>query len=92
VLPDLPLVSRFLPGYDASNWFSFVGPARLPPEILAAWSTALRRALADPTVRRRMAEQGMEPLDGTPERFAARIAADRRRWAEVIRAADIRAG
>jgi tripartite-type tricarboxylate transporter receptor subunit TctC len=91
VLPGLPLISRFLPGYDASNWFSFVGPARLPPEVLAAWDVALRQALDEPTVRRRMAEQGMEPLDDTRERFAARIAADRRRWAEVIRTADIRA-
>jgi len=91
VLPDLPPISQFLPGYDASNWFGMVGSSRLPAEIVAAWNEALNQALQDETVRRRMAELGMEPLGGTAQAFGARIARERRRWAEVIRAANIRA-
>jgi tripartite-type tricarboxylate transporter receptor subunit TctC len=91
VLPELPLVCQFLPGYSAANWFGFVGSARLPAEIVAAWNAMLRQALADPTVRQRMAEQGMEALDTSVEQFTAQVATERRRWGEVIRAANIRA-
>lgn len=92
VLPDLPLISQWLPDYNVSNWFGFCGPGGLPPEILAAWNAALRQALAEPGTRAKMVEAGMEILGGTVPEFEARIAADRKRWGEVIRAADIRAG
>lgn len=91
-LPDLPLIRQWLPEYDVSNWFGFCGPAGMPAEILAAWSTGLRAAVAEPGTRGRMVEAGMEILGGTVAEFEGRIARDRQRWSEVIRAADIRAG
>ncbi len=90
-LPDLPLIKQWLPEYDVSNWFGFCGPGRLPAEILGAWNAALRQALADPQVRPKLIDGGIEILGGPLGEFEARIARDRRRWAEVIRAANIRA-
>lgn len=91
-LPDLPLIKQWLPEYDVSNWFGICGPGGLPPQILSAWNAALQQALADPQVRARMTDGGIEILGGPVSEFQERIAKDSRRWTEVIRAADIRAG
>ena len=90
-LPDLPLIKRWLPQYDVSNWFGFCGPGRMPAEILAAWNAALQTALADPPTRARMVDAGMEILGGPVASFNTLIAADRQRWGGVIQAANIRA-
>lgn len=89
-LPDLPLMKQWLPDYDVSNWFGFCGPGWMPAEIRAEWNAALRGALADPLVRARMGEAGMEILGGPIEEFEERIRQDGRRWGEVILAAHIR--
>ena len=91
-LPDLPLIRQWLPDYDVNNWFGFCGPGGMPAEILDAWNAALRQALAEEPTRSRMTEAGMEILGGPVAEFEAMIARDRRRWGEVIRGADIRAG
>ena len=91
-LPGLPLIKQWLPDYDVSNWFGFCGPGKLPAEILAAWNAALQAALADQQTRGRMVAAGMEILGGSVATFNDRIALDRRRWREVIRAAGISAG
>ena len=91
-LPGLPLIKQWLPDYDVSNWFGFCGPGKLPAKILAAWNAALQAALADQQTRGRMVAAGMEILGGSVATFNDRIALDRRRWREVIRAAGISAG
>lgn len=89
-LADLPLINRTLPDFNMSNWFSIVGPAQMPEPIVTSLSRAIQAALADPEVMRRLAELGAEPMPSTQPQFLALIEADRKRWGDVIRAADIR--
>lgn len=91
LFPDLPTVSATLPDFVINNWFGVAGPGNLPAPIVARWNAALREAVATPTFRERMTANGMESLIGSPEEFRATIAADRAKWAEVIRGAGIRA-
>ncbi len=91
LFPDLPTVSATLPDFVINNWFGVAGPGNLPAPIVARWNAALREAVATPAFRERMTANGMESLIGSPEEFRATIAADRAKWAEVIRGAGIRA-
>lgn len=88
-LPDLPLIKQWLPDYSVTNWFGMVAPAGMPPEVLQAWNRAFQTVLADPTVRTRMIELGMEVLGGTTDQFRALITSDRARWNKIITSANI---
>jgi tripartite-type tricarboxylate transporter receptor subunit TctC len=90
-LPDLPTVAEAgVPGYEASLWYGFAGPARLPPEILNRLHSAIVAVLQRPDVRERLASQGVDPRHNTPEEFAKLLAADVKRWATVIQRAGVR--
>jgi tripartite-type tricarboxylate transporter receptor subunit TctC len=91
LFPDLPLIGTTLPEYRITNWFSMVAPGGLSPELTAYWSKALGTATSNPTFQQRMVENGMEILYGPQEEFKKTIAADRKRWADVIASAGIKA-
>ena len=89
-LPDLSTVAEGgVPGYEASLWYGFVGPARLPPEIVRRLNSAIVAVLGLPDVRARLASQGVDPQPTTPEEFARLLASDIERWAKVIQRAGI---
>ena len=90
-LPDLPLISRWLPDFSMSNWFGIFGPARMPEPITTGLSQAIQTVLSDPAVRKRMGDLGAEALPATPAQFVRRIDEERKRWGEVIKAANIQA-
>lgn len=85
-LPDLPTVAEAaaLPDYEASLWYGFVGPARLPPEIVSRLHSAVVAAVQLPDVRERLASQGVDPQHNTPEEFSKLLASDVNRWAKVV--------
>jgi tripartite-type tricarboxylate transporter receptor subunit TctC len=89
--PDLPLIGQWLPGYRITNWFGLVASAGTPAEWVKFWNDALRQVAATPDFQKRMADNGMEILVGTPEEFRNTITADDRRWREVIQSAGIKA-
>ncbi len=89
--PDLPLISATLPEFKITNWFGVVGPGGLPAEWVGYWNRALNTVAKQPAFIKRMTDNGMDILTGTPEEFQATIAADRKRWGEVIKGAGIRA-
>ncbi len=91
LLPNLPLISETLPGFTITNWFGLAGPANLPKPVLDRWAAAMRQVDQDPDFRKRLADNGMESLIEGPEALRATIEADRARWGEVIRKANIRA-
>ncbi|BBK36758.1 hypothetical protein STAQ_18360 [Allostella sp. ATCC 35155] len=91
LFPDLPLVSQTVPEFKIGNWFGLVGPAKLPPAIVAKWTAALEKVAADPDFQQRMAKNGLEIIVGPPARLEGLIKADFARWGEVIRGANIRA-
>ncbi len=84
-LPDLPTVAESgLPGHEASLWYGFVGPARMPPEIVQRFNTEIAAILALPDTREKLASQGVDARSTTPEEFARILTADVARWAKVV--------
>ena len=84
-LPNLPTVAESgVPGYEASLWYGYVGPARLPPDILQRLNSEIVAAIRLPEVRDRLAAEGVDARSSTPEEFARLIASDVKRWASVI--------
>ena len=83
--PELPTVAEAgVPGYEAGTWSGVVGPAKIPRPILDKLNTAINRAIQSKTFMDRFAAIGDEPAGGTPEEFAAVIAKDSAKWAEVV--------
>jgi len=68
-----------------------VGPGGLSAEWVRYWNQAIMTVTKQPAFIQRMIDNGMDILVGTPEEFKATIAADRKRWGEVIKGAGIRA-
>jgi tripartite-type tricarboxylate transporter receptor subunit TctC len=89
VLPDVPTVGEFVPGYEASNWFGLVAPKDTAPEIIDKLNRLINEGLADPQVRARLLDMGGTVVANSPSDFGRRIAADRDKWANVIRTAKI---
>lgn len=91
LFPDLPLISATLPDFVVRNWFGIAGPGNLPAGVVARWNDALRKAAANPEFQKRMTDNGMEIIVGSPAEFAETIRADRARWSGVIAEAGIKA-
>jgi tripartite-type tricarboxylate transporter receptor subunit TctC len=91
MFPNLPLISRFLPGFEVVNWFAVFGSRGLSPELTDLWNKVLRAAVGKPEVQKRFADSGMDTIIGSSADLKATIQADRKKWAEVIQAAGMRA-
>jgi tripartite-type tricarboxylate transporter receptor subunit TctC len=91
-IPEIPTVAELgFPGFEALVWFGLVGPANLPPDIVAKVSQALNRALDDKSVQDAIRNIGYEPVPTTPGQFADVIRNDLEKWRKVVREANIRA-
>ena len=90
--PDVPSVAELnFPTLVASNWFGLSGPAGIPPEIAQRINEALVAGLNTPEMTERLAVLGAPPNRMTPQDYTAMVASEVPRWAEVARAADIKA-
>jgi len=89
-LPDIPTVSEFVPGYEASTWFGISVPTGTPAEIIVKLNSEINAALADPNFKARLANLGGAVLPLSPVDFGKLIAAETEKWAKVIRAANIK--
>ena len=78
-------------GVEVSVWFGAFAPAATPREIVRTLATAMQRAARDGEMRRRLHEQGAEPVGSTPEEFAKFMREEVARWAEVVKASGARA-
>ena len=90
-LPDVPTVSEFVPGYEASFWFGVGAPKVTPAEIVDKLNKEVNAALADPKMKARLADLGGVVLPGSPAEFGKLIAEETEKWGKVIRAANIKA-
>jgi tripartite-type tricarboxylate transporter receptor subunit TctC len=90
VLPDIPTVAEFLPGYEASTWFGVGAPKNTPSAIIDKLNSEINAGLADPKLKARIADLGGTVLAGSPADFGKRIAADTEKWGKVIRATNIK--
>jgi len=89
-LPEVPSVSEFIPGYDASSWHGVGLPKTTPAEIIDKLNHGINAALADPATKARLAELGGIALGGSAADFAKLIADETEKWAKVIRTANIK--
>jgi tripartite-type tricarboxylate transporter receptor subunit TctC len=92
VLPDLPSISEFVPGYETSSWFGIAAPAGTPTDIIEALNRETNAGLADSTINARLADMGCMVLTGSAADFGKLIAAETAKWGKVIRDAGIKAG
>jgi tripartite-type tricarboxylate transporter receptor subunit TctC len=91
-LPDLATVAEAgVPGYEASLWYGFVGPARMPADIVQRLNAEIVAVLALPDIRERLTSQGVDARSTTPEAFARLLVSDVERWAKVVQRAGVRA-
>src|SRR5262245_51746171 len=91
VLPDVPAMEEFLPGYEASGWYGIAAPKDTPPEIVDKLNTEINAGLADPRTRQRLADLGCLLFGGSPADFAKFVAAEIERWTKVVQTAGLRA-
>ncbi len=89
VLPNVPTVAEFVPGYEASGWFGVGAPAKTPEPIVGTLNNEINAALADPGIRARLADFGTEPMPMTRAEFSKFIGDETEKWAKVIHAANI---
>jgi len=90
-LPDVPTTAEAgLPDVEAGAWWGLLFPAGTPPQMVEWLNRETKRALSAPDVRANLENQGMTLYLGTPAEFSAHIAAETKRWGEVIRKAGIK--
>jgi tripartite-type tricarboxylate transporter receptor subunit TctC len=92
VLPDVSVLADYLPGYEATAWIGFGVPKDTPAAIVATLNKEFNAAIADATIKKRLADLGALTMPpNTSAQFAEFIAADAAKWAKVIKASGIKA-
>jgi len=91
VLSDVPALSEFFPGYEANGWYGIGAPKATPTEIIEKLNKEINAALADPTMKRRLADLGCNVFAGSPADFGKFIADETEKWAKVVKLAGIKA-
>ena len=92
VLPNLPSISEFVPGYETSSWFGIAAPAGTPADVIEILNRETNAGLADPAIKARLADMGCMVLTGSAADFGKLIADETAKWGKVIRDAGIKAG
>ncbi len=90
-LPEVPTVSEFVPGYEASGWFGTAAPKSTSSEIVDKLNKQINEGLADPKMKARLADLGGVPMPMTPAEFGKFIVDETEKWGKVIRTANIKA-
>jgi tripartite-type tricarboxylate transporter receptor subunit TctC len=91
VLPDVPAMAEFLPGFEASIYVGLAAPRDTAPAIINKLGDTVSRALDDPGMQKRIADFGDVPLRLSPAAFTKLVADETEKWADVIRAAGVKA-
>ena len=91
VLPDVPRVGDFVPGYEASAWYGIGAPRNTPAEIVDTLNREINVGLADPKIKARLVDLGGTVSAGSPVAFGKFIADDVEKWAKVIKFAGVKA-
>jgi tripartite-type tricarboxylate transporter receptor subunit TctC len=85
-VPDVPTIAESgVPGYSATSWFGLLAPTGTPAPVMAKLHGSILKALADPEVKKKMAEQGAEPHGEKPEQFAEFIRSETAKWGQTVK-------
>ena len=91
MLPDIPSVGEFLPGYEASGWFGVGAPRNTPGEIIDRLNNEINAGLADPRIKARFADLGGTVLGGSAADFGKFVADETEKWSKVVKFAGAKA-
>jgi len=92
LIPDVPTAAEAgLPDFDVTTWYGILAPAGTPGPIIQRLNAELRKMMAAPEIKERLAAMGTEPLTSTPEEFGAYIKREIAKWGDVVRKAGLRA-
>ena len=89
-IPDVPTIASTVAGFEATQWYGVVGPAKMAAPLVDQIAGEIRRALARPELKKRLEDEGALPSNMGPAEFRAMIGAEIERWGKVIRAAKIK--
>jgi tripartite-type tricarboxylate transporter receptor subunit TctC len=90
-LPNVPSMSETVPGYDTEVWWGLLGPAGMPPDLIAKLSHDFVAALNTDSVKQRLSKLGAAPIGSSPQQFDEKIRADYKKWGPIIQAAGMKA-
>ena len=90
VLPDLPPVGDFVPGYEASQWYGLAAPKGTPTELVGKLNAEIKAALTDPAMKKKLSDIGGEMLTSSPAEFGKLIADETEKWGKVVKFAGMK--
>jgi tripartite-type tricarboxylate transporter receptor subunit TctC len=90
ILPELPAIGEFVPGYEGSGRYGFGAPKSTPTQVIEKLNREINAGLAEPNMQARLADLGVEPTPMTPAEFGTLIAGEAEKWGKVIRSANIK--
>ncbi len=90
VLPDVPSIGEFVPGYEAGGWYGIGVPRNVPAEIVDKLNREINASLADPKLKTRLADLGYATAGSSPAEFGSMIAREIEKWAKVLKFAGIK--
>jgi tripartite-type tricarboxylate transporter receptor subunit TctC len=90
VLPDVPPIGEFVPGYEVTGWLGYGAPKGTPPEIVERLNREVNAVLADPAINRRLLELGSIPMPGSVADFGKLVNDDTEKWGKVIKFAGLK--
>jgi tripartite-type tricarboxylate transporter receptor subunit TctC len=85
ILPDVPAIGEFLPGFAATIWDGTCAPKGTPPEIVTKLNTAINAGLADPAIKAKLKDLGGDTMSVTPAEFGKFLADETAKWAKVVK-------
>ena len=92
IAPDIPTIAESgIPNYEAGLWYGFLGPAKLPRDILLRLNSSIATVIADKSTQEVLAKLGIDPFTSTPEAFAQLILNDIQKWGPIVKASGIKA-
>jgi tripartite-type tricarboxylate transporter receptor subunit TctC len=91
VLPGIPTIAEFLPGYEASAFYGIGAPKNTPADVVDRLNKEINAALADPNMKARIADPGGTVIPGSPAEFGKLIAEETEKWGKVVKFAGIKA-
>jgi tripartite-type tricarboxylate transporter receptor subunit TctC len=89
--PDVPTMAELYPGFTASGWHGVAAPPGTSRAIVAKLNAAIGRALQTPDVQKALANASLIPYIATPEEYSAFVAAESKKWSEIIRKSNVKA-